>query len=155
MTIGGPLPRADGAIARVADPLNDAPPQYDVTGVRYEHSSARVSAVARLPELGRRGKAQLAITHFTVFEAGYIGQLSKRPGAAPRVQLFYFDHFDSSPRKCPGIEGTWGEGRIQIFVPKACMGQEVQQAERVFVQFTAGIGGEFDSAPAVRRLQED
>lgn len=148
-------PMAAGATARVSDPQGDAPPAYDVRAVRYAHSDARVLAVARVPALGNRGKAQLSVTNFTVFEAGYVGQITRRPGQAPRIKLYYFDHFDLQPRVCAGIDGSWGDTRIRISIPKNCMEGDVADAHRLFVQFAAGRGGDFDLAPAVRRLRQD
>lgn len=155
LVAGGAAPSASGATARVRDAAGDAPASYDVRGVRYSHSAARVVGVARVPGLGDRGKAQLSVTDFTVFEAGYVGQVVQRPGAAPRVRLFYFDHVDLLPRACAGITGSWGEGRVSISIPKSCMEQGVEQADRVFVQVAVGRGGDFDLAPAVRRIRQD
>ncbi|QCW52118.1 hypothetical protein FE634_19920 [Nocardioides dongxiaopingii] len=148
------VPTASGATARLKDDQGDAPAAYDVTAVRYVHSASRVVAVARVPGLGDRGRAQLSVTHFTTFEAGWVGQISKRPGAAARVRLFFFDHVDLNPRPCSGLEGSWGEGRIRISIPKDCMEGDVQDANRLFSQFAAGRGNDFDLAPAVRRLRE-
>ena len=95
----GPAP-AHAEDVRRADAHGDAPTSIDITSVRYTHSKTRVSVVGTIPQLGQAGEASPSISRFSIFEAGYVVLVKKRPGEAPRVRLAYFNHFDLEPRRC-------------------------------------------------------
>jgi hypothetical protein len=131
--------RADDAVARI-----------DIAGARYSYRPARISALARIPDLGRAGDASLSITRFEVFEAGYVLRITKRAGQRPRVRLFFFDHFSLNRRRCNGIRGGWRDRAIRLSVPTRCLRGHARP--QVFAQFGISRGRHLDRAPAVRRL---
>jgi hypothetical protein len=143
------LPAQADTVTR-RDRANDAAERVDVTRARYTHRPARISALARIPNLGRAGDASLSITRFEVFEAGYVLRITKRAGQRPRVRLFSFDHFSLNRRRCKGISGTWRARSIRLGVPTRCLRGHARP--KVFTQFGISRGRQLDRAPAVRRL---
>lgn len=148
---GSGVALADTAIKK--DPRGDAPAKIDVTKATYTYDSQTVSVDARIPALGNRGDAALSISQFAIFEAGYIGRIQREPGSAPKVGLFYFDHFTTKKQKCDGITATWRKGHITIDVPVTCLVNGFPSAQ-VFVQFGIVSGNGLDRAPAIRRLPQ-
>lgn len=144
-------PSAHAETERRLDARNDAPDVIDVWAARYTHGLRQVRVVATIPDLGRRGSAALSITRFTVFEAGYVVQIKKRPGRPARTKLYYFNHFDLEPRRCSDVAGTWGAEKIRLRVARRCLHDDAQ--EQVFAQFGIQRGQSIDRAPAIRRLQ--
>ncbi|UMG91331.1 hypothetical protein [Nocardioides sp. TF02-7] len=114
------------------------------------HARTHVRVLADVPDLGRRGSAALSISRFSIFEAGHVLRIMKRPGQSPRVRLFYFNHFDLEPRRCRAVSGAWDEDQVRLRVARRCLGDDAR--ERVFVQFGIQRGQSVDRAPAVRRL---
>jgi hypothetical protein len=133
------------------DARDDASSAIDIRSVDYTHGPRRVRVVADIPDLGDRGTASLSISRFTIFEAGYVLQIKKRAGSRPRIQLFFFNHFDLEPRNCSQVSGRWGEDRIKLIVARKCLKGHVRN--RLFVQFGIQRGQSVDRAPAVRRIQ--
>lgn len=145
--VGSP---ADAETKVRQDETGDAPAKIDVTRVRYSYGDDRVKAVARIPDLGRRGEAALSISRFEVFEAGYVVRIRKRLGKPARVSLLYFDHFDLHPRECDGLSGAWRDSSIRLSVATSCLRGHARP--RIFTQFGIQRGDDVDRAPAVRRL---
>jgi hypothetical protein len=141
---------ADAETVGRDDPRQDAPANIDVTHATYTHSQDRVGVVARIPDLGRAGTAALSISRFGIFEAGYVVQIHKRAGEAPRTRLLFFNHFDLEPRRCDDVSGTWGEHQVTLSVARSCLTGHAR--EHVFAQFGIQRGDQVDHAPAVRRL---
>lgn len=141
---------ASAQTATREDPRGDAPRRIDITRVRYTHLSDRVRVAARIPDLGASGRAELLVSKFEVFEAGYVVRISKRSDRKPRVGLLHYDHFDLERRACKGLTGSWESDKIRLKVPRACL--KGHAAARVFAQFAITSGESFDEAPAVRRL---
>jgi hypothetical protein len=144
---------AAGSTQTTKDPRGDAPSRIDITKVTYTYDASHVSVEARIPRLGATGDASLSISPLQVFEAGYVARAERKTGGVLAVGLYYFDHFALRKRKCAGIEGTWGSGRIGISVPVTCL-VEGFPSSRAFVQFAIGDGGELDRARAVKRLAQ-
>jgi hypothetical protein len=144
---------ASADTATKKDARRDAPAQIDVAKATYTYDTETVSVEARIPGLGRSGDASLSISQFEIFEAGYVGRIQRAPGKAPKVGLFYFDHFNLKKRKCGGVEGTWKAGRIRIAVPVTCL-MDGFPADQVFAQFAIAAGKSVDRAPAVKRLPQ-
>lgn len=132
------------------DRANDAAARVDVTRANYTYRPLRISAHARIPNLGRAGDASLSITRFEVFDAGYVLRITKRAGQPPRVRLFFFDHFSLNRRRCQGISGVWGDRSITLGVPTRCLRGHARST--VLTQFGISHGHQLDRAPAVRRL---
>jgi hypothetical protein len=135
------------------DRTGDAPARIDIERARYDYGEGRVSVVARIPLLGDSGEASLSVSRYTIFEAGYVVRIIKRPNRAARTGLYFFNHFELVKRRCPQVSGEWGTGSIKLAVPVACL--EDHRTPRVFVQFGIGADGSIDRAPAVRRLARD
>jgi hypothetical protein len=148
--IGSP---ADAETKVRQDGVDDAPAKIDITRVRYSYGDDRVRAVARIPDLGRKGVAALSISRFEIFEAGYVVRIRKRLGEPPRVSLLYFDHFDLHPRECDGLSGAWLDSAVKLSVETSCLRGHARP--RIFTQFGIQRGADFDRAPAVRRLARD
>lgn len=132
------------------DRRDDAPARIDVARARYSYGPDRVTVLARIPNLGRRGDASFSFTRFEVFEAGYVVRIVKRAGQAPRVGVYYFDHFGLSRRPCARVSGRWAQDSIRLVAPTPCL--QGHARERAFVQFGIRAGRSVDRAPAVRRL---
>lgn len=96
----------------------------------------------------------MAVTNFTIFEAGYVARIDRRRGAGPRAQLLYYNHFDLLPRHCPSVHGSWEGGTVRLSIPKTCLKHDVGESNYLFMQFAVGQGSSFDRAPAVRRLAQ-
>jgi len=135
------------------DPTGDAPAGIDVTRARYTYADGHVRVRATVPELGRRGRAELSISRFEIFEAGYVVRLVKRAGQPPRTRLFFFDHFDLTRRPCDDVTGTWRQGTVRLSVATSCLQGHARR--RAFTQVGLVRGGDVDLAPAVRRLARD
>lgn len=145
-----------GAVAETktrTDTVGDAPSGIDVATARYSHTSRRVAVRATIPDLQPHGTASLSVTRFEVFEAGYVVEIVKRRSRAPRTRLLFFDHFDTTKRRCAGVSGHWGRASIRLSVPLRCL--RGHQEPEVFVQFASSDGRRVDRAPAVRRLDQD
>ncbi|MGB0101049.1 MAG: hypothetical protein WBP61_12295 [Nocardioides sp.] len=149
MVLGVPAV-ASAETVRRDDARGDAPARIDVSRATYTHSQDRVRVVARIPELGRAGKASLSISKFEVFEAGYVVQIKKRAGEPPRTKLLYFNHFDLERRRCADVSGTWKRHRVSLSVARTCL--TGHQRRQVFAQFGIQRGSRVDRAPAVKRL---
>jgi hypothetical protein len=110
-----------------------------------------VSARVRIPDLGQSGRVLLRTIKFGIFEAGYIAVLRKRPDGSLSKWLFYFDHFDTEPRRC-NVGGRWRAraGVVRVTVPRACL--DGHRRPRLYVDAIAAIGQRSDNAPAVPRL---
>jgi hypothetical protein len=121
--------------------------------VRYAHLDDRVRVSAKIPDLGRSGTADLLVSRYEIFEAGYVARIRKPRGEPARVSLLYFDHFDLKKRSCKGLSGTWGRQVVRMKVPRSCL--KGHATKRVMTQFfiAFGSGEQFDEAPAVRRLR--
>ena len=132
------------------DQLGDAPAAIDITRARYVHNDDAVIVVAKIPDLGGAGEAQLAVSRFEIFEAGYVVRLIKRRGEPATVGLFYFDHFDLLERDCDAVEGAWRAHSIRIEVSRDCL--KGHKRDVVFAQVATIRGEKVDRAPAVRRL---
>ncbi|WP_370614319.1 hypothetical protein [Mumia sp. Pv 4-285] len=134
------------------DRAGDAPARIDLTHVSYRHTEARVSARIRVPDLGRRGRASLAVSRFGIFEAGYVAVVRKKPGRPATTRLLFFDHFDTTPRQCDGLRGSWkrATGTVSISVPRACL--DGHRTRKVYVAARTMRGSSFDDARPVRRL---
>ncbi|GAA3530035.1 hypothetical protein AFL01nite_00400 [Aeromicrobium flavum] len=144
---------ADSATRR--DPSGDAPARIDITKVRYSHLSDRVRVSAKIPELGRSGTAELTVSQYEIFEAGYIVRIRKHRGEKARVALLYFDHFDVKKQKCRGVSGTWGEQVIRLKVPRSCLKKRGHATEELTLQLFTSFGttGEqVDEAPQATSL---
>lgn len=144
---------AQAAIEVKRDRADDAPARIDIHSVAYEYGSGRVKVTASAPDLGRAGRADLSITRFEIFEAGYVLRIAKRRGNAARVRLYYFDHFDLNRRGCGGTTGRWNDTSIRMTVPTACLTGHASR--RIRVQFGTQHRRAIDRAPAVRRLVRD
>ena len=88
-----------------------------------------------------------------IFEAGYVAVVRKKPGERAKTRLFFFNHFEDSPRACNGLRGTWtrSTGTIKISVPRACL--PGHRTRRVYVAARTIRGDAYDDAPAVVRLR--
>jgi hypothetical protein len=132
------------------DPVGDAPAGIDITLARYSYENGRVSVRARVPDLARRGRADLSISRFEIFDAGYVVRLVKRAGKPPRTRLYFFDHFDLHRRPCDDVRGWWRNGAVRLSVDADCL--EDHARRRIFTQVGLIRRQDFDMAPAVRRL---
>lgn len=141
---------AHAETVRRQDANGDAPARIDIRSVKYSHGPRRVRVVASIPDLRANGTASLSISRFSIFEAGYVLQIRKRPGSPPRTRLRFLNHFDLEPRTCAGISGRWVDDRITLSVARTCL--EGHATNRIFVQFGIQRGDAIDRAPAVRRL---
>jgi hypothetical protein len=150
LLVVGIAPAAAAEIVERRDASGDAPASIDITRATYKHSLRRVSAVARVPGLGQRGSADLAVSRFEIFEAGYVVRIRKRVGEPATVRLLFFNHFDLEPRACDGVRGRWTENRVALSVPRRCL--EGHARRNVFAQVGLRRGQDVDLAPAVRRL---
>lgn len=146
----GTLSPAAAEVVRRTDAAGDAPAAIDVTRARYAHDS-HVRVKVAVPDLGRRGAASLAVSRFTVFEAGYVATISKPRGRPARLRLEFFDHFDLEPRSCPGLAGRWGRTRVTLAVPRSCL--EGHRTPHVFAQVSLTRDDALDRVPPVRRLR--
>ena len=144
------LAPAHAEVVDRVDRTGDAPERIDVSSGRYSHDRARVAVTAQIPELGDAGWAQLSISRFTIFEAGYVVRMRKRAGEQPRVRLLYFNHFELQPRPCAGVTGTWADDEVALKVPRSCLDGHVRR--NVFAQFAIGRNERFDRLPPVKRL---
>ena len=142
---------ASAETVRRTDPRGDAPAGIDLTRVSYTHETQRLKVVAVLPRLGDAGVATLSLSRFEVFEAGYVVEIRKRAGHEPRTRLLFFDHFDTEPRACDDVAGTWGDRRVTLSVARSCL--TGQARPRMLAEFTIQRGAEADHAPAVTRLR--
>lgn len=142
---------ASGATRITYDRVGDAPPRIDVVRARYSYGDGHVRVLARIPDLGRSGNAALSISRFDIFEAGYVVRVVKRLGQPPRIGLYYFNHFDLEPRRCPDVTGQWNRQQsIRLSVSTACL--EGHARRNVFVQFGIAKRQHVDRAPALRNL---
>lgn len=135
------------------DPAGDAPPGIDITRARYSYEDGHVSVRARVPGLADVGKAELSISRFEIFEAGYVVRLVKRAGQPPRTRLFFFDHFDLTRRPCDDVAGSWRAGTVRLSVAASCLQGHARR--RAFTQVALVRGEDLDFAPEVRRLARD
>jgi hypothetical protein len=133
------------------DPADDAPAGIDITLARYSYENGRVSVMARVPHLARRGRADLSISRFEIFDAGYVLRLVKRAGKPPRTRLYFFDHFDLHRRPCDDVRGSWRSGTVRLSVDADCL--EDHARRRIFTQVGLIRRQTVDVAPAVRRLE--
>ena len=108
-----------------------------------------------MPDLGRAGRAELSISGFEIFEAGYVVRLVKRAGQPPRTRLFFFDHFDLNRSPCDDVRGSWRQstGKVRLSVATECLDGHARR--RAFTQVGLVRGERVDLAPAVRRLARD
>lgn len=152
LTGGLAVPAGAQTVVR-PDPRGDAPDRIDVTRAAYAHGEHRVRVIARTPELGKAGTADLLISRFEIFEAGYVVRIRQRRDRPARLSLLHFDHFDLLPVACEGLSGAWGPRRIRLSVPRSCLTGHA--TNRVFAQlFVAfGSGEQFDEVRAVKRLR--
>ncbi|KAA1420111.1 hypothetical protein FE697_019745 [Mumia zhuanghuii] len=150
LVLAAPPAAADERVRE--DRRDDAPASIDIARVTYRHTETRVAARIRVPELGRKGRASLAISRFGVFEAGYVAVVRKRPGDRTTTRLLFFDHFDAHPRSCDGLRGSWrrATGTIRISVPRTCL--EGHRTRKVYVAARTIRGSSLDDARPVRRL---
>jgi hypothetical protein len=144
---------AQAATVVKEDRANDAPARIDIRRVTYAYGDGQVKVRARIPQLGRAGKADLSITKFEIFEAGYVLRIAKWRGERARVRLYYFDHFSLNRRRCDGIAGQWNDANIRMTVPTECLTGHARR--RIRVQFGIQHRQDIDRAPAVRRLARD
>lgn len=135
------------------DRSGDAPAAIDIEEVDYVYGNGRVSVVASIPDLGRSGRADLTVTRFDTFEAGYVLRIVKRSGDPAKIRLYYFDHFDLDRRRCNDLGGKWRGGGLSIGVPVDCLSGHARRSIRT--QVTSAKGREYDRAPAVARLARD
>jgi hypothetical protein len=136
------------------DRTGDAPARIDATRARYTYGGGTVKVTARIPNLGNSGNAALSITRFDIFEAGYVVRIVKRQGQAPRVRLFYFNHFELEPRSCGDVNGQWNRQQsIRLAVSTACLDGHARR--NIFVQFGIAKRRDVDRVPAVRNLRRD
>lgn len=135
------------------DPRGDAPDRIDTTRAAYAHGEHRVRVVARVPKLGKAGTADLLVSRYEIFEAGYVVRIRERRDKPARLRLLHFDHFDLVPVACEGLSGSWGQRRVRLSVPRSCLTGHA--TNRVFTQlFIAfGSGEQFDEVRAVKRLR--
>lgn len=143
---------AGAATATRSDSRNDAPARIDIARVQYRHGVHRVSTKVRIPELGRTGRVSLAISRFEIFEAGYVAIVRRRGDGSLSRRLMYFDHFDTTPRRCD-VSGSWSLalGLVTVSLPRNCL--EGHRTNRLYVAARSIRGERFDDAPAVRRLR--
>lgn len=135
------------------DRSGDAPAAIDIDEVEYAYGHGRVSVVASIPDLGRSGQADLTVTRFDTFEAGYVLRIVKRSGDPAKVRLYYFDHFDLNRRRCEDLGGKWRAAGLSVSVPGDCLSGHARRSIRT--QVTSVKGREYDRAPAVARLARD
>lgn len=135
------------------DATGDAPDRIDTTRAAYAHGQHRVRVIARVPELGRSGTADLLVSRFGIFEAGYVVRIRQRRDEPARLSLLHFDHFDLKRVECEGLSGAWGPRRVRLSVPRSCLVGHA--TNRVFTQFfiAFGSGEQFDEVRSVRRLR--
>lgn len=135
------------------DARRDAPASIDISRATYRHTGSRVSTTIRVPHLGKRGRASLAISRYGIFEAGYVAVVRKMPGQRAKARLFFFDHVQNRPRACTGLRGTWkrSTGTITVSVPRTCL--PGHRTRRLYVAARTMRGDAFDDAPAVTRLR--
>lgn len=148
---GGVAAPASAQTVTREDPAGDAPARIDITRVRYAHLDDRVRVAARIPDLGAAGTADLLISRFEIFEAGYVARIRKVTGKQAKVSLLYYDHFDLRKRACRGLTGSWEADKIRLKVPRSCL--KGHRTTYVFTQFVIARGEPFDEAPAVKRLK--
>lgn len=105
-----------------------------------------------MPHLDGPARASLAISKFTIFEAGYVAIVRKTASGEVSKRLFYFNHFELVPRKCK-VSGSWNEraSSVRIAVPRKCL--KHHKKNRLYVAARTIRGKKFDDAPAVRRLE--
>ena len=144
---------AHAAVAIRDDATGDAPAAIDIKQAQYSYGDGRVRVVSAVPDLGRYGRAELAISRFEVFEAGYVVRIVKKVGEAPTVRLLYYDHFSLKRRACEGVGGRWRDRSIALRVPVSCLRDHA--TPRIFVQLSTQRGDRIDRAPAVKRLARD
>lgn len=133
------------------DARNDSPAGVDITRVRYAYSVERVAAKVRVPELAPTGRMGLSISRFEVFEAGYVAVVRRRADGTVSARLLYFDHFDTTPRRCD-VDGAWSRatGTIRVSVPVSCL--DGHRTQRIYTAARTLRGNHADDAPVVRRL---
>ena len=143
---------ASAATALRSDRRGDAPKSIDITRTTYRHAPARVSVKIRARALDGPGRAELAISKFTIFEAGYVARVKKKANGRVSKRLFYFNHFRLVPRSCK-VSGVWNERRstVRISVPRRCL--KHHRKNRLYVAAMTVHGKKFDKARAVRRLK--
>lgn len=153
LLVGGLALPADAQTVVRPDPRGDAPDRVDVTRAAYAHGQHRVRVIARTPALGTAGTADLLVSRYEIFEAGYVVRIRQRRDEPVRLVLLHFDHFDLKRVACDGLSGAWGPRRIRLSVPRSCLTGHA--TNRVFAQlFVAfGSGEQFDEVRAVKRLR--
>ncbi len=153
LVIAAPAGTAHAESRSKGDPADDAPASIDLRRVAYGYTDGTVSVKARVPDLGKSGRADLSITRFMVFEAGYVLRIVKHRGSGPKVGLYYYDHFSLERRACTGLGGRWKKPVIALSVPTGCLRGHARR--RIRVQLGAQRGSNIDRAPAIRHLERD